>query len=381
MSESPLRIEYVPRASLTPYAGNARTHSADQVAQLAAAIRAFGWTNPILVDEASNIIAGHGRLAAATELGLAEVPVIRLEGLTDSQRRALAIADNKLALNAGWDQELLVSELQGLGELQGLVGFSEHELLRLMRPGSPGLTDPDSIPALPSNVVTQPGDIWTLDRHTLVCGDSTDHRVWAALPGNIALVLTDPPYGLDLEYADAQHDDTEQEVARLAKLWLPIARERAAAVVFTPGVTRQWLYPVPSWVMCWFYGGGQFRSSWGFNCWQPILCYGTDPSLASGHGCRPDALDLNTPACADNLGHPCPKPVALWEKLIERLAFKPSVIVDCFGGAGTTLIACETLGHTAALIELSPRYCDIAVTRWENFTGRKAERIAYAAVA
>ena len=144
MSTSPLRIEYLPLADLKPYDNNARTHSADQLAQIATSMRTFGWTNPILVDEAGLIIAGHGRLQAALELGLAEAPVIRIAGLTEQQRRALTIADNKLALNAGWDGELLAAELRELGDMAGVVGFSADELMRLLG-GHDGLTDPDEV--------------------------------------------------------------------------------------------------------------------------------------------------------------------------------------------------------------------------------------------
>jgi ParB-like chromosome segregation protein Spo0J len=167
-----LIVEEIALGQLRPYERNARTHSPAQVEQVAASVREFGWTNPLLIDEDGLIIAGHGRLAAAKLLGLAAVPCIRLLGLTDTQKRALAIADNKLALNAGWDEGLLAAELQSLGDLQGLVGFSEDELVRLFK-GHAGLTDPDEAPEAPADPVSQRGDVWLLGAHRLLCGDAT----------------------------------------------------------------------------------------------------------------------------------------------------------------------------------------------------------------
>ena len=173
----PLAVSYRPVSALIPFAKNARTHSDAQVAQIAASIREFGWTNPILVDGDNGIIAGHGRLLAARKLGMATVPVIELAGLSEAQKRALVIADNKLALNAGWDDELLgleLGELESLGFDLSLTGFSELEVLALTSLGTPGLTDPDDIPEVPEQPVSVPGDLWLLGNHRLICGDSTN---------------------------------------------------------------------------------------------------------------------------------------------------------------------------------------------------------------
>ena len=172
-----LAVEYRPASALIPFAKNARTHSDAQVAQIAASIREFGWTNPILVDGDNGIIAGHGRLLAARKLGMATVPVIELAGLSEAQKRALVIADNKLALNAGWNDELLgleLGELESLGFDLSLTGFSELEVLALTSRGTPGLTDPDDIPEVPEQPVSVPGDVWLLGNHRLICGDSTN---------------------------------------------------------------------------------------------------------------------------------------------------------------------------------------------------------------
>ena len=369
--------------ALIPFARNSRTHSDEQVAQIAASIREFGWTNPILIDGANGIIAGHGRLAAARKLGLDAVPVIVLDHLTDAQKRALVIADNKLALNAGWDFELLASEIEGLGEDGfdlSLLGFNEDELANLLAEKTEGLVDPDDIPEAPANPVSVLGDVWLMGKHRLMCGSCTDaNAVDTLLAGVTAdLCLTDPPYGLGKGKESgkndyAEYEDTRENLIQLAKDWLPLAQAHAKVVVFSPGVTNQWLYPEPNWVMCWFYGGGQLRSSWGFNCWQPFLCYGKEPGLAAGKGARPDAVDMNTPANAGDINHPCPKPVKLWSWMIDRLVFSPNAILyEPFSGSGTTIVAAEMAGLSVRAMELTPQYVDVAVKRWQEFTGQAA---------
>ena len=370
-------------AELIPFARNSRTHSDEQVAQIAASIREFGWTNPILIDGANGIIAGHGRLAAARKLGLDAVPVIVLDHLTDAQKRALVIADNKLALNAGWDFELLASEIEGLGEDGfdlSLLGFNEDELANLLAEKTEGLVDPDDIPEAHANPVSVLGDVWLMGKHRLMCGSCTDaNAVETLLAGVTAdLCLTDPPYGLGKGKESgkndyAEYEDTRENLIQLAKDWLPLAQAHAKVVVFSPGVTNQWLYPEPNWVMCWFYGGGQLRSSWGFNCWQPFLCYGKEPGLAAGKGARPDAVDMNTPANAGDMNHPCAKPVRLWSWVIDRLVFSPNAILyEPFSGSGTTIVAAEMAGLSVRAMELTPQYVDVAVKRWQEFTGLEA---------
>lgn len=372
---------------LVPYARNARTHSDAQVAQIAASIVEFGWTNPVLISGDNTIIAGHGRVLAARKLGMVEVPCIVLDHLTETQRRALIIADNKLALNAGWDDDMLAVEVQSLkddGFELPTLGFGDDEIAALLSPPIAGMVDPDGEPSDAPNAgvaVTVVGDVWRLGRHRLLCGSSTivDDVDKVLENGRADLCLTDPPYGLGAGKASgkndyAEYDDTRDNLIALAADWLPLARSLCDAVVFSPGVTNQWIYPEPSWVLCWFYGGGQLRSSWGFNCWQPFLCYGKDPSLASNHGGRPDAVNLNTPANASDVDHPCPKPVKLWQWLLDRLVFKQSAVVfEPFSGSGTAFIAAELKGGVSVRgIELSPKYVDIAVRRWQEFTGKAA---------
>jgi DNA modification methylase len=197
-----LAVEYRPLAALIPYARNPRTHSDGQVAEIAASMREFGWTNPILVDGENGIIAGHGRLLAARQLGMAEVPVIELAGLSEAQKRAYVIADNKLALNAGWDVKLLgleLGELEALGFDLSLTGFGDMELAGLLAPGTQGLTDPDAVPDVPEEPVSRSGDLWLLGKHRLLCGDSTSPADVERLLAGVAphLMVTDPPYGVD----------------------------------------------------------------------------------------------------------------------------------------------------------------------------------------
>jgi hypothetical protein len=203
-SDRVLRVEYRPLDGLIPYARNARTHSEAQVAQIAASIKEFGWTNPVLVDGDNGVIAGHGRLLASRKLGMVEVPVIELAGLSDAAKRAYILADNKLALNAGWDEAMLgleVGELSALGVDMTLAGFSDRELQALAACQHAGLTDPDETPETPAEPVTRPGDLWVLGRHRLICGDSTDGAVVANLLGDAKphLMITDPPYGVSYD--------------------------------------------------------------------------------------------------------------------------------------------------------------------------------------
>ena len=205
-----LQIAWRPLGELIPYARNPRTHSDAQVAQIAASIREFGWTNPVLVDGANGIIAGHGRVLAARKLGLERVPVIELAHMSEAQKRAYVLADNQLALNAGWDEALLRLELADLSELGfdlGLIGFGEGELERLLAgEGRTGLTEDDEAPALPEQAITQPGDLWVLGEHRLLCGDATvPADVERVLDGQLAdMTFTDPPYNVD--YANSPKD-------------------------------------------------------------------------------------------------------------------------------------------------------------------------------
>src|ERR1700730_8630693 len=205
MTESPAdKIEHWPLERLAPYARNARTHTDAQVAQIAASINEWGWTVPVLVDENAMLIAGHGRVLAARKLGLSEVPVVVARGWSEAQKQAYVVADNKLALNAGWDADLLkieLTDLRAMGADLNLVGFSNDEILELLADYSKGLTDPDSVPEPSDETVTVPGDVWVLGGHQLVCGDSTVAQTVAQALGGMSpvLMVTDPPYGVDYD--------------------------------------------------------------------------------------------------------------------------------------------------------------------------------------
>ena len=360
---------------LTPWADNPRIndHAVDDVAK---SIQRFGFASPIIARAENNeVIAGHTRLKAAIKLGLDKVPV-RFMDLDPADARMLALADNRVAELADWDDDALATILRELDadglDLDGLA-WSDDALADLLAPDplEPDGTE-DDVPEVQEEVHSQPGEVYELGPHRLVCGDCTDPAVWDVVVGDGAadVVLTDPPYGLgDVETTKndyATYEDTRENLIELAAGWLPIARDRSPVVVFTPGKTNERVYPEPSWVMAWFTPAGVGKHEWGFLCWQPILCYGSDPSLASGNGCRPDAI-VHTESSAD-VDHPCPKPTNLWIWMVERLTFKRSeIIFDPFGGSGTTLIACAMTGRRARLIEIDPRYCDVIRRRWTTW--------------
>lgn len=379
-----LRLKYtqaaalwVPTAALAVWTDNPRDND-HAVPELMKVIKRFGFGSPIVALPNGEIIAGHTRLKAALELRMPEVPV-RFMDLDRDEAHLMALADNRVGEIADWNDDLLgdvLLEMETKGVDIAGIGWDEGELADIMAKNDPLAMDgsEDEVPELQAEVHSKPGEVYELGPHRLICGDCTDPSVWGAVTGDKTadLVLTDPPYGLgqtDSTKNDyTTYDDTEDNLVKLADKWLPIARGRAPAVVFTPGVTGGWRYPQPDWVLCWFYGGGQLQSSWGFNSWQPALCYGKDPSLAHGKGCRPDAVDMNTPANAGDIDHPCPKPLKFWMWMVERLTFqRDALIVDPFGGSGTTLIAAAHLHRVARLIELDPRYCDVIRRRWTRW--------------
>ena len=389
----PLKIDYLPVDNLRPYERNARTHSAEQVSQIAESIRQFGWTNPLLIDEDNEIIAGHGRLAAALELGMAEVPVIRLEGLSVPQRRALALADNKLALNAGWDEKLLAAELSGLdAQLRASVGFSADELVRLMG-GHEGLTDPDEVPPVPAEPVTQIGDLWQLGPHRLLCGDATCAADVAAALGGVAphLMVTDPPYGVD--YNPAWRADAGVN-RNQGKMGLVTNDERAdwreAWALFPGDVAYVWhagkyastvqasIEAAGFQIRCqMIWAKDRFALSRGDYHWQHEPCWYAVRKVGHWTGDRRQTTLWHIPARDDSgHGHGTQKPVECMRRPIENNSSAGQAVYDPFVGSGTTIIAAEMTGRVCHALEIKPAYCDVAVTRWENFTGRKATRVA-----
>jgi DNA modification methylase len=391
-----LQIAWRPLGELIPYARNPRTHSDGQVAQIAASIREFGWTNPVLVDGESGIVAGHGRVLAARQLGLERVPVIELAHMSEAQKRAYVLADNQLALTAGWDEALLRLELADLSELGfdlGLIGFADGELERLLAGSKEGLTDDDDAPSLPEQAVTQPGDVWILGEHRLLCGDATVMAdVERVLDGSLAdMTWTDPPYNVD--YGSSAKDKLRGNKRKILNDDLGSGFEaflhEACVNILT--VTKGAIYVCMSsselhtLQRAFAAAGGKWST---FVIWakhtftlgradyqrqyEPIL-YG----WRHGHehywcGAR-DQSDLwHFDKPAKNDLHPTMKPVALVERAIRNSSKSGDIVLDPFGGAGCTLIACAKSGRHARLVELDPRYCDVIVRRWQDWTGEQA---------
>ena len=372
-----MQIKEVAVDKLIPYAKNSRTHSPEQVAQIAASIKEFGFRNPILVDGVG-IIAGHGRLMAAQKLNLDKVPTIDCSDMTESQKKAYIIADNKLAMNAGWDMDFLKLELQDLEDADfdlTLTGFDDKELDQLLAPEiEEGLTDEDAVPEAPEEPKTKLGDIYILGNHRLMCGDSTSiDAIDKLMDGNKAnMVFTDPPYGIGYEYDEHQDNDNEAN----AQLVWDVFALHDCGKVWTPGlmnlardIDRFGKTKVAVWHKKFAMAGNGIG---GASTWEPILIL--NPSEKSLNN---DVIVLKTDkefVGGQNLRelHSCPKPVGLYEELISSLSKPKDIIFEPFCGSGTTLIASEKTGRKCYGMEMSPKYCDVIVKRWEEFTGKKA---------
>jgi DNA modification methylase len=392
-----LEIAWRPLGELIPYARNPRTHSDAQVAQIAASIREFGWTNPVLVDGANGIIAGHGRVLAARKLGLERVPVIELAHMSEAQKRAYVLADNQLALNAGWDEALLRLELADLSELGfdlGLIGFAEGQLERLLAgDGRTGLTADDDAPALPDRAVTQPGDLWVLSEHRLLSGDATVLAdVERVLDGRLAdMTFTDPPYNVD--YGSSAKDRLRGKSRRILNDDLGTGFEAFLhdACVNLLSATKGACYicmsssELHTLQRAFTAAGGKWSTFviWAKHAftlgradyqrqYEPILYGWRDGHDHYWCGARDqgDLWHYDKPARNDL--HPTQKPVALIERAVQNSSKSRDIVLDPFGGSGSTLIACEKIGRQARLIELDPRYCDVIIRRWQRWTGEVA---------
>ena len=394
-----LHIQPWPTERLIPFARNPRTHSEEQVAQVAASIAEFGFVNPILVGSDGVMIAGHARLAAARKLGLAEVPVIVLEHLTPAQRRALVIADNRLALSAGWDEDLLRLELEALREEDfnlDLLGFGEAELEALLaepEAEAPGLTDEDAVPAAPEAAVTVSGDVWALGDHRLLCGDATQiSDVDKVLTGGLAdMVFSDPPYNVN--YGATMKDKLRGKKRKIANDDLGDGFENFLRDACTNilAVTKGAIYlcmsssELHTLYRAFTEAGGHWSTFliWAKNTftmgrsdyqrqYEPIL-YGWKEG-AEHYWCgardQGDVWFVKKPVANDL--HPTMKPVELIERAIRNSSKSRDTVLDPFAGSGSTLIACEKTGRQARLIELEPRYCDVIVRRWQEYSGRQA---------
>lgn len=380
---------------LIPYALNSRTHSDTQVAQLAASIREFGFTNPVLVDEQNNLIAGHGRLLAARKLGLSEVPAIVVTGLDDRRRRALVIADNKLALNAGWDEEALRVELEDLAaDFSELMGFTNDELAELLKgkDQNEGLTDEDAVPEAPEQPVTVEGDVWLLGRHRLMCGDSTsiEHLERLCEGQLVDMWLTDPPYNVAYEgkTKDALTIKNDKMDDGGFRQFLTDAYTAADAVMKAGAVFYIWHADSEGYN----FRGAAKDAGWTVRqclIWkkqtmvmgrqdyhwkhEPCLYGWKDGAAHLWATDRKQTTILEFDRPSRNAEHPTMKPVELFEYQMLNNTKGSDLVLDSFAGSGTTAIACEKHGRQARLMELDPKYCDVIIKRWQDFTGQKAE--------
>ena len=384
-----------PVADLIPYAMNSRTHSDEQVSQIAASMKEFGFTNPVLIDEMGGVIAGHGRLMAAKKIGLNNAPCIVLEGLTDAQKKAYVIADNQLHQNAGWDLETLKLELESLQELDidlDLIGFDSDFLAGLLEPEvAEGLTDEDAVPEVPEQPVSVEGDVWILGNHRLMCGDSTsiEHMERLCEGQLVDMWLTDPPYNVAYEgkTKDAlkiQNDSMGDEGFRQ---FLTDAYSAADAVMKSGAVFYIWHADSE---------GYNFRGDAKDVGWPVRQCliwkkqtlvmgrqdyhWKHEPCLygwkeGAAHLWATDRkqttiLEFDRPS--RNAEHPTMKPVELFEYQMLNNTKGSDLVLDSFAGSGTTAIACEKHGRNARLMELDPKYCDVIIKRWQDFTGKEA---------
>ena len=379
------KLEWRDIATLIPYARNSRTHSDDQVAQIAASIKEFGWTNPILVDGDNGIIAGHGRIYAARKLGHTQVPVIELTGLTDAQKKAYVIADNKLALNAGWDNEMLALEIQELtdeGFDTSLLGFNPDELNALLEPDViEGLTDEDAVPETPEEPKTKLGDIYQLGNHRLMCGDSTSiDAVDKLMDGQKAdMVFTDPPYGVDYKGINNDSRNGLEDLLRASfGNYLVASKSGASIYCFHSDRCADVFHKLFleffhfSSMIIWAKNSLTLSQTDYQSQHEPCLYGWMDNGKHSWYSDRKQTSVWRFDK-EKVLGHTTPKPVGLVEKAINNSSKGSDVILDLFGGSGSTMIACEKQNRHARLMELDPKYCDVIVKRWEDFTGKKAE--------
>lgn len=379
---------------LIPYARNSRTHSAEQVGQIAASIKEWGFTNPILVDEDGGILAGHGRTLAAQKLGLTEVPVVVAKGWSDAKKRAYVIADNKLALNAEWDNELLALELGELSDLGfdlDLTGFTDEEIQALIpEEVTKGLTDEDAVPEVADEPITVLGDVWILGNHRLMCGDSTSIDAVDKLMdgGKADMVFTDPPYGmkLDADYSDmsskfkgskggnkyanviGDHDDFSPDLIQTVFANFAYCKE-----IFLWGADYYAdLLPHRndgSWIV-WDKRGNDSADKMFGSTFE--LCWSKARHKREMARIKWAAIFGMEKEHDKKRVHPTQKPSALIEWFFEKWGKQGDTVADLYGGSGSTLIACEKTGRINRSMELDPRYCDVIIKRWQEFTGKQA---------
>lgn len=384
---------------LRPYGSNSRTHSPEQIAQIEASMREFGFTNPLLIDNENTIIAGHGRLEAAKNLGIDEMPCVVIEDFTPAQRAAYVIADNKLALNAGWDMDMLRTQLDLLDDFGfdlSLTGFGVDEIADIFGgTENQGLVEDDECPPVPEMAICRPGEVWILGSHRLLCGDSTyvddfDKLMCGQQPNTM---VTDPPYGVAYEAdwrakAKGRKKSAKEESSNLQND--DTADWFDAYVLFTGSVAYVWhASSFTDIVMDGLRRAGfdiKQQIIWNKNhlalsrsdyhwkhepCWYAVK-KGTDRNWKGG---RSQVTVWDVPIVQgkeDNTSHPTQKPVELFMRAINHHTNPGEYVYDPFAGSGTLMIACEKTGRRALMMELDPKYCDVIINRYEQFTGKKA---------
>jgi len=390
-----LAVQIWPVTRLLPYARNARTHSDEQVAQVAASIIEFGWTNPILVTGNGTIIAGHARLAAARKLRMDEVPVIVLDHLSETQRRALVLADNKLAMNAGWDEEMLQVELKSLQEDSfnlDILGFTDEEIEALLQDPEQtdaGQTDEDAVPDTPEAVVTVSGDTWLLGQHRLLCGDATIATDVARLFNGVSpsLMATDPPYGVEYDPEWRAKAGVNRNRSKLGKVQNDNRVDWREAFALFPGdvmyvwhAGRHAATVQQSIEACGFeirsqiiWAKERFALSRGNYHWQHEPCWYAVRNNAHWSGDRSQSTLWQIKAREDDgHGHGTQKPVECMRRPMLNNSSPGQVVYDPFLGSGTSIIAAETTRRICFGLEIDPAYCDLIVKRWQDFTGKVA---------
>jgi DNA modification methylase len=373
-----MKIQITAIEKVIPYARNPRRNQG-AIAKVAASIKEFGWKQPIVVDPEMVVIAGHTRLAAAHSLGMAEVPILIADDLTQAQIKAYRLADNRVSQEAEWDHDLLTLELQDLvGEEYDLdlTGFSDDELAALLAEETEGLTDEDAVPEVPENPVTVLGDVWILGDHRLMCGDSTSvDAVEKLMAGEkVDMVFTDPPYNMAFNGRSGKHDVIKNDNLSEADFNTFIDGFVATIHAVSPKVYYVWC----NWK---FYGSLQDRLDykacivWAKNVFGMGKGYRHQHEFCLFNGSIDDAVknesDLWSVKKDTNYSHPTQKPVELSVRAFGN-HIKLVNVLDLFGGSGSTLIGAEQTRRRAFVMELDPKYCDVIVKRWQDFTGKKA---------
>jgi len=400
MTELHLPIESWPIGRPQPYPDNPRKISDVAIGKVAASIREFGFRQPIVVDGDGVVIAGHTRLAAASSLGLAEVPVHIARDLTPVQARAYRLADNRSGQEAEWDTELLRDELAALAALDidlSLTAFDPDEIAGLS--GHQGLTDPDEVPEAPAVPITQPGDVWQLGGHRLVCGDATNAEDVARVLGGVQpnLMVTDPPYGVEYNADWRNHAFRADGSPGDGRAIGPVTNDnrldwRDAWSLFPGNVAYVWhagrhasnvqqsLEAAEFGIRCQIiWAKTRFVISRGDYHWQHEPCWYAVRKKGDWHGDRSQSTLWTIDHQKSETGHSTQKPVECMKRPIENNSSPGQAVYDPFVGSGTTIIAAEMTGRVCHALEIAPAYCDVTVERWQNFTGRKAERHAAAA--